>query len=189
MKKGFNWLTVLMMFVAGVLLIIWHGRLDVLSWVVMAVGVMLIVPGVYDFVKGLRRGASQGDSQAVVKSSAVGNAPTIVVSVAAVALGLWMLINPSFFVGVLAYAFGALLIFIGIYHVVNIAYWTRDLRLPGFLYVVPALLIVTGLVILFSSIRTLQSVVVLIMGISLVASAVNSLLEYTTATVPVRRQE
>ncbi len=187
MKKGFNWLTVLTMFVAGVLLIIWHARLDVLSWVVMAVGVMLIVPGVYDFVKGLRGGSGKASSQEV-QVSAVNTTPTLVVSVAAVALGIWMLITPSFFVGVLAYAFGALLIFIGIYHIVNIAYWARDLRLPGFLYVVPALLIVTGLVILFSSVRTLQSVVVLIMGISLVASAVNSLLEYTTATVPARRQ-
>lgn len=187
MKKGFNWLTVLMMFVAGVLLIIWHARLDVLSWVVMAVGVMLIVPGVYDFVKGLRGGSSKSP-QSPSQVPAVNTAPTIVVSVAAVALGIWMLVNPSFFVGVLAYAFGALLIFIGIYHIVTIAYWARDLKLPGFLYVVPALLIVTGLVILFSSVHTLQSVVVLIMGIALVASAVNSLLEYTTATTPARRQ-
>lgn len=177
MKNGFNWLTVLVMFVVGILLIIWHGRLEVLSWIIMAVGLALVIPGIYDFILSLRRGGSNDKEQAIGQMSA----STSIVAVGAIALGIWMIVAPGFFIGIMAYAFGAILIFLGIYHIAIIAYLSRPLVLPGLLYVVPALLIIAGLVILFSSVRTIQSVVVLIMGISLVASAVNSLLEYTSA--------
>lgn len=177
MKNGFNWLTVLVMFVVGILLIIWHARLDVLNWIIMAVGISLILPGLYDFVIALRSSGGSEKSQAIRQMSG----STMIVAVGAIALGVWMLISPSFFVGVMAYAFGAILVFLGIYHIAIVAYLSRPLSLPGFLYIIPGLLIIAGLVILLSSVRTIQSVVVLIMGISLVASSINSLLEYTSA--------
>lgn len=177
MKNGFNWLTVLVMFVVGILLIIWHARLDVLNWIIMAVGISLILPGLYDFVIALRSSGGSEKSQAIRQMSG----STMIVAVGAIALGVWMLISPSFFVGVMAYAFGAILVFLGIYHIAIVAYLSRPLSLPGFLYIIPVLLIIAGLIILLSSVRTIQSVVVLIMGISLVASSINSLLEYTSA--------
>lgn len=177
MKNGFNWLTVLVMFVVGILLIIWHDRLDVLNWIIMAVGLALTVPGIYDLFLSLRKHDTGRKGQ--VRNQLSGS--TTIVSIGAIALGIWMLVSPGFFVGVMAYAFGAILIFLGIYHIAIIAYLSRPLVLPGFLYIIPVLLIVAGLIILFSSVRTIQSVVVIIMGISLVASAVNSLFEYTSA--------
>ena len=50
MKTANNWLTTIIVFVVGVLLIVWHGRLDVLQWIVMAVGLMLVIPGAYSFI-------------------------------------------------------------------------------------------------------------------------------------------
>lgn len=175
MKNGLNWFTVLIMFIVGVLLIVWHARLDVLNWVIIAVGISLVLPGLYDFFMSLRGSNKKDDSNN--RSGASGS--TMIVSLAAIALGIWMLISPEFFVGVLAYAFGAILVFLGLYHILAIAYLSRPISLPMFLYIIPILLIVAGLVILLSSVRTIQSVVVMIMGISLVASSVNSLLEYT----------
>ncbi len=32
MKSGNNWLTIIIVFVVGVLLIVWHARVDILSW-------------------------------------------------------------------------------------------------------------------------------------------------------------
>ena len=33
MKTANNWLTTIIVFIVGVLLIVWHGRLDVLQWI------------------------------------------------------------------------------------------------------------------------------------------------------------
>lgn len=182
MKKSNNWLTTLIVFVVGVLLIVWHQRADVLSWIVMAVGLMLVIPGIYSLISAMVR---KNDSEQMAHSASTSS---ILASVGALALGIWMTVNPSFFVGLLAYIFGALLVLYGIFHIVTIGFFSKPFVMPGWLYVIPALMIVAGVVILCTSVRTINSVVVLITGITLVASAVNSLCELV-ATNPARIKE
>lgn len=178
MKTANNWLTAVIVFVVGVLLIVWHGRIDVLEWIVMAVGLMLVIPGAYSFISAIaRRSSPEGCYSAA--------ASTIVASLGALALGIWMLVTPTFFVGLLAYIFGAILVLYGIFHIVVIRFWSAPYVLPWWFYVIPVLMIAAGVVILCSSVRTMNSVVVLITGISLVASAVNSVLE-NVSTHPAR---
>ena len=54
-NSGSNWLTILVVFIAGVLLIAWHSRIDILQWVVILVGITLIVPALYSFIIALGR--------------------------------------------------------------------------------------------------------------------------------------
>ncbi len=182
MKTGNNWLTILIVFVVGVLLIVWHQRVDILSWIVMAVGLMLIIPALYSLISALVRKKDDGNISHSASSS------TIVASVGALALGIWMVVSPAFFVGLLAYIFGAILILYGIFHIVAIGFWSRPFVLPGWMYIIPVLMIGAGVVILCTSVRTIQSTVVLITGIAFVASAVNSLCE-AVATNPARIKE
>lgn len=179
MKSGNNWLTILIVFVVGVLLIVWHQRVDVLSWIVIAVGLMLVIPGLYSLISAMVRKKEDG------KISYSASSSTIVACVGALALGIWMIVNPAFFVGLLAYIFAAILILYGIYHIVLIGFWSRPLVMPVWFYVIPVLMIAAGVVILCTDVRTIQSVVVLMTGIALVASAVNSLLE-TVSMSPAR---
>ena len=53
--KSNNWLTALIVMLVGILLIVWHQRVDVLNWIVIAVGIMLIVPGLYSCISALVR--------------------------------------------------------------------------------------------------------------------------------------
>ena len=182
MKTGNNWLTILIVFVVGVLLIVWHQRVDILSWIVMAVGLMLIIPSLYSLISALVRKKDEANITHSASSS------TIIASVGALALGIWMVVTPGFFVGLLAYIFGAILILYGIFHIVTIGFWARPFVLPGWMYIIPVLMIGAGVVILCTSVRTIQSTVVLITGIALVASAVNSLCE-SVATNPARVRE
>lgn len=182
MKTGNNWLTILIVFVVGVLLIVWHQRVDILSWIVMAVGLMLIIPSLYSLISALVRKKDDANITHSASSS------TIIASVGALALGIWMVVTPGFFVGLLAYIFGAILILYGIFHIVTIGFWARPFVLPGWMYIIPVLMIGAGVVILCTSVRTIQSTVVLITGIALVASAVNSLCE-SVATNPARVRE
>lgn len=182
MKTGNNWLTILIVFVVGVLLIVWHQRVDILSWIVMTVGLMLIIPALYSLISAMVRKKDEASISHSASSS------TIVASVGALALGIWMVVTPTFFVGLLAYIFGAILILYGIFHIVTIGFWARPFVLPGWMYIIPVLMIGAGVVILCTSVRTIQSTVVLITGIAFVASAVNSLCE-TVATNPARVRE
>ncbi|MCC8072014.1 MAG: DUF308 domain-containing protein [Bacteroidales bacterium] len=186
MKTTNNWLTILIVFVVGVLLIVWHSRIDIFSWIVIAVGVMLIIPSLYSFISALvRKGTvSEGSSTHSAATS------TLIACVAALALGIWMVVNPPFFVGLIAYIFGGLLVLYGIFHILVVGFWNREFSLPFFFYIIPVLMIVAGVVILATSVRTISSVVVLITGIALVASAVNSVMENVgTRQIPDKHRE
>lgn len=170
-----RWLTILVVFIAGILLIAWHSRIDILQWVVILVGVALIVPALYSFIiaLGRKRRGEGGEDERTARTS------TLWASVAAIALGIWMVLDPTFFAGLLAYMFGTILILYGIYHIVLMSYWLRPFTMPFWFYIIPVLMIISGIVILCTSVRMMNDVVVLITGIALVASAVNSVLEYT----------
>lgn len=188
--KSNNWLTVAVVLVAGILLIMWHGRIDILQWIVIAVGVMLIIPSIYSFIAALtrKRGVKEEAAKAAEDSTgeahaerahtglAAGNS-SLWASVGCMALGIWMVANPTFFVGLLAYVFGAILVLYGIYHIVFMSVWSRPVPMPWWFYIIPVLMIVAGVVVIFTDVRTWNSVIVLITGIALVASSVNAIFE------------
>ena len=111
----------------------------------------------------------------------------VVVSVATVAVGLWMIIAPTMFVALLAYLFAALLVIFGIYQLVAIAYFNRDAHFGWYFYVVPAVFIIAGVIILFSSPDTIRNTVALLTGILLIAAAVNALVQ-NMAIIRLNRQ-
>ncbi len=175
-----SWLTILATAAVGILLIVWHNRLDMLQWLIIAMGLLIAIPSAYTMVVNLmRRNKNATDKRGSISS--------IVAGIAAIALGMWMIISPTFFVGLLAYLFATIMIIYGILQLIIVGYWSRPFVLPGWLYIIPALLIVGGIVILCTSVRTMNSVVVLITGIMLVASSVNLALEYT-ATNPAQKR-
>lgn len=176
-NKGSHWLTILVVFIAGILLIAWHSRIDILQWVVILVGLTLVIPALYSFIIALGR-KRRGEGETTARTA---RTSTLWSSIAAIALGLWMVINPSFFAGLLAYIFGAVLVLYGIYHIVLMAYWLKPMVFPFWFYIVPVLMIGAGIVLLTTTVRDMNSAVVLITGIALVASAVNSMLEYSAS--------
>ena len=105
-NRASSWLTIVITAAVGILFIIWHARLDLLSWIVVAMGILLILPGAYNIITSFTKSAPTADgstSRAVERrGSAVSST---IASVCTVALGIWMLIQPDFFVELLAYLF------------------------------------------------------------------------------------
>lgn len=164
-NNGSSWLTILITAAVGVVLIIFHSQINFLQWIILAMGIAVAAPATYNLFASF--GKKQRDSNGNVRISGV------VASLAAVALGLWMIINPTFFVGLLAYLFAAIMIVYGITQIVILNYMARPARLPFGFYIIPFLVIVAGIIILCTSVHTMNSVVVLITGIMLVLSAIN----------------
>ncbi|MDE7451764.1 MAG: DUF308 domain-containing protein [Paramuribaculum sp.] len=183
--KANNWLTAIIVMIVGILLIVWHKEANLLDWFIVAVGVMFIIPGLYSLISALVRKGNR-EKEKVDHSAATS---TIIASVGALALGIWMAVSPGFFVGLLAYIFGGILILYGIFHIIFVGFWSRPYVLPGWFYIIPVLMIIAGVVIICTNVRTMNSIVSLITGISLVASSVSTILEISAVNPAGKREE
>ena len=151
-----NLFTSVIVGLVGILLIILHARIDLLNWVSVAVGLMFILPSLF------------------VLCSSIGSKQHLPAGIAFVAaggliLGLLMCVFPSAFAGFFVYVFAALLAIFGIYQIVDLASWSKTVKIPA-----------TGIVMLCTSLRDINTIVVLVTGIALVAGAVNSIFEFYT---------
>lgn len=175
MNNKTNLLTAVIMAGVGVALIVLHDRVEILQWISIMFGIMFIIPSIFT-LGAMIYGRHRSDEEKRTNSG-VATAGTIA-AIGGLGLGLAMCIVPDVFASIFAYVFAGVLIIAGIYHVSIVGYMSRTISLPGYFYVIPALLIVTGLVIIFTSLKTLNNVVVLVTGIALIMSAVNSIMEF-----------
>lgn len=169
MKSKTNVIVNVLILIAGIVFIFMHARENVINAIVIITGLLFIASGVFSLIMTFMSRRPDGSGSGV---------PGTLAAVAAVALGLWMTLDPSALVNIIVYIFAALLILGGAFHIYMLSLGYSPLRFPGWLYIFPALLIIAGLVILFLGAPTVVSYIVLITGIAMVIFAVNSFLEY-----------
>ncbi|MCM1110727.1 MAG: DUF308 domain-containing protein [Clostridium sp.] len=165
----------------GILLIVFSGRGELLNWVVILAGISLIIPCLYTLVATItdeRRAASDGADTFSLRMMTSG---VVITSVLGIALGIWMLAAPNFFIRFIAYAFAVLLIVYGVYHICVLVWLCRPAVLPWGLYIIPVLMVIAGIAILATSLHDLKSAVIIITGIGLIGSGFSSILEYVSA--------
>lgn len=154
-------------FIAGLILILMHSQARIFETIIIIIGVMFIVPGCLSIVALLSRG-NMGKVNMLALMPVVGG----------LLLGIALVAAPAFFVGVLSYTFAVLIIAGSLVKFWMLFSMGRSVKMPLWLYVVPALMLVCGIVILLTDIRTIESVLVLITGIAFVVYSANSLMEY-----------
>lgn len=155
-------ITAIVVGLAGLLLIIFEGRGDLLRWIAVLIGIMFIIPSAFVLVSQLR------------SNSAFRSDSAVVASVGGLLLGICMCVVPGLFVGIFIYLFAFMLILGGVSQIVFIS---RSGGLGGAFYVVPVLLTLAGIVMLFAGIERDASAIVLIMGIGMVLYSINTLIE------------
>ena len=80
----------------GVLLMVWPEA--AILYLVIAIGVVFFLPSLYSLIGYLRKGRQLGMYFPIV-------------SLGGLLFGLWLMISPAFFVGILMYVLGAVLVF------------------------------------------------------------------------------
>lgn len=165
LSRNTNLFQAIIVGIVGVALICLHGRIELLNWVSIAVGLMFVLPSLYVLCSSL------GSKQKLPGGIAF-------VSVGGIILGLLMCIFPAEFAGFFVYVFAAFLIIFGVFHIVDLASWSKDVKFPFFFYIIPILMVAAGIIILCTNLRDINDAVVLVTGIALVASSFNSILEY-----------
>ena len=143
-----------------------------LSLLVMAVGELLMLPGLVSLVSYIRH----IDQRRMFPLAALGS----------FILGLWMVISPTVFVGFFMYLVGGVLIALGIYQLAGLAVSSQVLPVSWPLYLMPVLVLLLGIFVLFNPFEAAALPFILI-GLGCIISAVNDIIA-AVRTVKQRKQ-
>lgn len=164
-SKNFLWAYIFSL-AAGILLICFCGSPNLFRSIVIALGILFLVPSVIAFVMSC---VPQRESDGLrhvkwylVFTTALG-----------VTLGILLLCIPEFFVDWIVYTLAGILIFCGI---AGIVFMIASGGMPGaeiWFYAIPVLTLTCGIVIIIMGPQTTERVISLIAGIFLVCYSVN----------------
>lgn len=145
--------------IIGVLLMTWPEAAVV--YLVIAIGAMFFLPSLFSLVGYFLKGRQIGMYFPII-------------SLGSLLFGLWLMISPAFFVGILMYVLGAVLIFAGISQIVGLMN-ARGYAMVSFgFYVMPVLILLAGLVVLVNPFAV-ATIPFIILGVSSVAYGVSEL--------------
>ena len=134
----------------GLLLMVWPEAAIV--YLVIAIGAMFFLPSLFSLVGYFMKGRQVGMYFPII-------------SVGSLFFGLWLMMSPGFFVGILMYVLGAVLVFAGISQImqlVNARGWTQVAT--GY-YIMPVLILLAGLVVLLNPFAA-AAIPFIILGVS-----------------------
>lgn len=169
-KVSINLLTNVVLLLAGIILIMFHGVPNILIWGARVMGATFLLPSVvYLIMVAVRH------SDARTSTDYMGVLP----AVGGLCFGLVMIIKPDKFDEILQLLMGVLLVVLGLFHVVYLLLSRSSLNIKGWYHVCPLIVILCGILSLsVSSLRASVSTVMLLTGICLLLFNFTSLQEY-----------
>ena len=144
----------------GILLMVWPEA-AILYWVI-AIGAMFFLPSVFSWVGYFMKGRQTGMYFPII-------------SLGSLLFGLWLMVSPGFFVGILMYVLGAVLVFAGISQIANLLGVRSYAVVPLGYYVMPVLILLAGLVVLANPFAA-AAIPFIILGVSSTAYGITELI-------------
>ena len=169
-KVSVNLLTNVILLLAGIILILFHGVPNILLWGCRVMGAMFLLPAVAYLIMVAVRHAD-------VRTSAdyVGVLP----AVGGLCFGVVMMLKAHMFEGILQLLLGVLLVVLGLFHIIFLLMSRKSLNVKGWYHVLPIVVVLCGLLsLLLPALRDSDSAVVLVTGICLLLFNITSLQEY-----------
>ena len=136
--------------VIGLLLMVWPETAIV--YLVIAIGAMFFLPSLFTIVGYFMKGRQVGMYFPIV-------------SLGSLLFGLWLMVSPAFFVGILMYVLGAVLVFAGISQIAGLLGARSQAPVTCGYYVMPVLILLAGLVVLVNPFAA-ATIPFIILGIS-----------------------
>ena len=169
-KVSINLLTNVVLLLAGIILIVFHGVPDVLLWGCRVMGAMFMVPAVvYLIMVAVRHADARTSADYMGVLPAVGG----------LCFGLLMMIKAHLFDGILQQLLGVLLVVLGLFHIIYLLLSRGSLNIKGWYFLAPIVVALCGILCLaLPALRDNVSTVVLLTGIGLLLFNFTSLQEY-----------
>lgn len=169
----------LTMAAVGVLLLLL--REQAMPFIVMCIGVLFVLPAIFTlavaFIPAFKR--SGGFSNAVVVP---------IISLGSLLLGLWMFLDPGFFVKIIMWVLGAVMVVIGVFQTIELLIAKKNTHVSSFLFVLPILLFVTGIIVIANPFEA-AAVPFTILGIGAVVAAVSDVLNTMMIKFPGKKNK
>ena len=169
-KVSINLLTNVILLLAGIILILFHGVPTILLWGCRVLGAMFLLPAVaYLIMVAVRHTDVRTSADYVGVLPAVGG----------LCFGMVMILKAHLFDGILQLLMGVLLIVLGLFHVIYLLLSRKALNTKGWYHICPLIVVLCGVLSLtIPSMRDSDSTVTLITGICLLLFNFTSLQEY-----------
>lgn len=152
--------------IVGVLLI--ANPSGAVSYIVVAIGALFMLPGVVGTFSWLRAVTQK-------ERTATPGVMVLIVSIGSLLLGLWLMLMPQFFIGVLMYVLGVLIVLCGINQLMGLVAARRNMPVPFYFFIFPVVVLLTGLLILANPFE-IVNVSFIILGVSFLIYGVTDLL-------------
>lgn len=156
--------------IIGVLLVVWP---DVaISYLVITIGVLFLLPGLFGLFSYMSVAGKQKDAGIHVGFP--------VIALGSALFGFWLMINPTFFVNILMYVLGVLLVLGGMSQIMNFMTMRTYSHVPIGVFIIPVLILLAGIVVLFNPFEaaTIPFIILGVSGIIYGATDLIRLLEY-----------
>ena len=134
----------------GLLLMVWPEA--AIIYLVIAIGAMFFLPSLFSLVGYFMKGRQLGMYFPII-------------SLGSLLFGLWLMVSPAFFVGILMYVLGVVLVFAGISQIANLLNARSHTVVPLGYYIMPMLILLAGIVVLANPFAA-ASVPFIILGVS-----------------------
>lgn len=121
--------------VLGLVLILWPEA--TINYLVIIIGILFILPGLISMIAYFTRN-KDGETSSIFPIEGAGS----------FLFGLWLVIMPQFFVNILMYVLGILLIIAGVQQIVSLVSARKWTAVPFGFYVIPVLILLAGILIL-----------------------------------------
>lgn len=144
-------------------------REQAMPFIVMCLGVLFMLPGIFTvalfLVPNLRRFGASGSTAVIVPIMAIGS----------LMLGLWMFLQPSFFVTIIMWILGAVMIIMGGTQIVSLLMAKKRVKVSLFLFFLPLLILLTGAIVLLNPFEA-ASVPFVILGVGAIITALSDMI-------------
>ena len=169
-KVSINLLTNVILLLAGIILIVFHGIPNVLLWGCRVMGAMFMLPAVvYLIMVAVRHADARTSADYMGVLPAVGG----------LCFGLLMMIKAHLFDGILQQLLGVLLVVLGLFHIIYLLLSRGSLNVKGWYFLAPIVVALCGILCLaVPALRDNVATVVLLTGICLLLFNFTSLQEY-----------
>lgn len=148
---GYSKVNSLCALLIGFLLMIWPDIAVI--YLVMTIGVLFLLPGVYGIFLFFTRSPIEGKVFPII-------------ALGSTLLGIWLVIMPNFFVNILMYVLGGLLVLGGAIQLMNFISTQKECdKIPVVLYVIPTLILLSGILIVFNPFEA-ATVPFIVLGVS-----------------------
>lgn len=151
--------------ILGVVLVMWPEA--AIIYMIMVIGACFLLPGIYSIVGYFLRNKENEVTSPMFPLDGLGS----------LLLGAWLLIMPHFFVNILMYLLGAVLVLAGIQQIASLIRARKWSIVPYGFYVLPSLILLVGILILVYPMDVMANTLT-VFGVATLFYGINELINW-----------